>query len=195
MAPPAPVPRPGAAAAAARASPPPPAAARASSPPPPEGAPSPLAALLDHLAEPLDAAFLTPAASEAGDADYGLAAGGVAGGSDEDGWEALDLPGLIGPSLRAELAARLRARLRLSPRRRSRLVLLRDKLSFLLGSLDLTLSAYCLGAAPAAFAVLYTAKLGALMAARWWLYKRSAQHYYLFDLWWARSLSNVFIDT
>jgi hypothetical protein len=185
MAPPALAPRPGAAAAAACASPPPPAAARASpSPPPPEGAPSPLAALLDHLAEPLDAAFHTPAASEAGDADYGLDAGGAAGGSDEDGWEALDLPDLIGPPLRAVLAARLRARLRLSPRRRSRLVLLRDKLSFLLGSLDLTLSAFCLGAAPAAFAVLYTGKLVALMAARWWLYKRSAQHYYLFDLWW-----------
>ena len=133
------------------------------------------------------AAFHTPAASEAGDEDYGLHGGGGGGGSDEDGWEALDVGDLFGPrgaELKAQLAARLRARLRLSPRRRSRLVLLRDKLSFLLGSLDLTLSAYCLGAAPAAFAVLYTAKLGALMAARWWLYKRSAQHYYLFDLWW-----------
>ena len=64
-------------------------------------------------------------------------------------------------------------------------ILLRDKITFTLGTLDLLISAYWLGASPKTFYKLYSAKAVVLLALRWVYYRSKKWHYYMFDLCYA----------
>ncbi|MEW5302047.1 MAG: hypothetical protein WDW36_004859 [Sanguina aurantia] len=61
-------------------------------------------------------------------------------------------------------------------------ILLRDKLAFVLGSTLLWVCAFTLGRTPQTFYRLYTGLGVALMGVRYFTYRRSRRHYYLFDI-------------
>jgi hypothetical protein len=67
-------------------------------------------------------------------------------------------------------------------------ILLRDKITFTLGTLDLLISAYWLGASPKTFFKLYSAKAVVLLAVRFFYYRSKKWHYYMFDLCYAVQL-------
>lgn len=77
----------------------------------------------------------------------------------------------------AVLRQRVRDRLRaqLTPRN----ILLRDKVTFTLGTLDLLISAYWLGASPRTFYKLFTVKAVLLLLIRWVYYRTKRWHYYM----------------
>jgi hypothetical protein len=86
----------------------------------------------------------------------------------DDSWEQLDFSTdakrLSAADARQRLRRHLRRLLAANPRRS----LLQDKVTFVLGSMDLWLSAYWLGASPATFHVLYTFKTVVLLLIRWY---------------------------
>lgn len=108
-----------------------------------------------------------------------------------DEWHDLEfdfnVPGVFDAAQRAALLAEVRHRVRervraqLTPRH----ILLRDKVTFTLGTLDLLASAYWLGASPTTFYKLYTVKAVVLLGIRWIYYRAKRWHYYLFDLCYA----------
>lgn len=110
------------------------------------------------------------------------------GGEDEaeDEWHDLEyeLADLFQPGVRREafiafrgkLQDRLRAQL--TPRR----ILVRDKIAFTVGTMDLFVSAYWLGARPSTFYKLYSIKVLLLLLIRWVYYRTKRWHYYMFDL-------------
>ncbi|DBA97222.1 TPA: hypothetical protein ACH3X1_014972 [Trebouxia sp. C0004] len=60
-------------------------------------------------------------------------------------------------------------------------VLIRDKLGFFLGVVNLCLSAYWLGGSPQTFYKYYTAKAVVLYGSRFYLYKSKNWHYYMLE--------------
>ena len=75
--------------------------------------------------------------------------------------------------LREHMKDRLRAQL--TPRT----ILLRDKITFTLGTMDLLVSAYWLGASPRTFYKLFTVKAVLLLLIRWGYYRVKKWHYYM----------------
>ncbi|KAL6776746.1 hypothetical protein ACKKBF_B30760 [Auxenochlorella protothecoides x Auxenochlorella symbiontica] len=63
--------------------------------------------------------------------------------------------------------------------------LMRDKLIFVVCTVDLYLSAYWLGCYPQSFYQLYTVKAAVLFCIRWVVYRYKRWHYFLFDLCYA----------
>lgn len=110
-------------------------------------------------------------------AGEGLAAGAETDSEYElDDYEHLDLGDLlVGVALREEVQRVLQRFL--SPHR----VLLRDKITFVLGTCSLVGGAYFLGHSPQTFYRLYTAEGIAMLALRFTHYRWSRQHYYLLD--------------
>lgn len=108
---------------------------------------------------------------------------GVEEDDDEHEYEKLDFGDLVGTDVREHLEALLKQHV--TPHR----VLLRDKLTFMLSTVDLFVSAYWLGAAPRSFYRLYTVKVVVLMALRWIYYRFKRWHYYMIDwCYWAQLL-------
>ncbi|PSC73684.1 membrane transporter [Micractinium conductrix] len=107
-----------------------------------------------------------PAGVDAG-ADYEL----------HDEYDQLDLGELLllQTDLKQEVE-RVLARL-LTPRR----VLLRDKVTFVLGTLSLVVGAFFLGHSPQTFYRVYTVEGICMLALRFFHYRWSRQHYYLLD--------------
>lgn len=103
--------------------------------------------------------------------------------SDEEDWEDLDFGEFIQPKTRKVILDAIKSRIlsQLSPD----LVLLRDKISFTVGTLDLFISAYWLGHDPQTFHKLYTVKVVLMLIFRWIYYRATLQHYYLFDMCYA----------
>lgn len=99
----------------------------------------------------------------------------------------------VGPEAAGSLSGRRRAaallKLRLDEfldkQREPLRTLSRDKLTFVLGSVDLWISAFWLGSSPETFYVLYTVKAILLLSIRWIVYRYKRWHYYLFDLCYA----------
>ncbi|GAB4824156.1 hypothetical protein N2152v2_011202 [Parachlorella kessleri] len=109
----------------------------------------------------------------------------------EDDYEQLDFGPVLGEADLRELQLEARrflkrrlGQLRLRPRQ----ILVRDKVAFVLGTLDLWLSAYWLGCSPQSFYRLYTVKAALLMAIRWVTYRMKKWHYYLWDLCYAAQI-------
>lgn len=102
---------------------------------------------------------------------------------DDNEWYDLefDIADFLQPSMRKEAMHKLRTKIQdrlraqLTPRR----ILLRDKLTFTLGTMDLFVSAYWLGARPQEFYKLYTVKAIVLLVTRWIHYRAKRWHYYV----------------
>lgn len=159
---------------------------------------------LSETPERLTEAFETPSVSsdEAASVDgfSGYFGSTTTGAGDEhgDGEEQdvfheleLDLGALFLPSARKEAIAEVRDRLRrklreqLTPQR----VMLRDKWTFTLGSMDLFFSAYWLGSSPSTFYKLYSVKVVVMLLLRFVHYRSTKQHYYMLDLcYWVQAL-------
>lgn len=93
-----------------------------------------------------------------------------------DDYDHLDLGELLLSTTLREEVQRVLQRF-LSPRR----VLLRDKITFVLGTCSLVAGAYFLGYSPQKFYRLYTAEGVAMLALRFTHYRWARQHYYLLD--------------
>lgn len=93
----------------------------------------------------------------------------------DDEWEDLEFYDLLpeAPDVRELIKQRLREAV--TPKS----ILLRDKVAYCLGSLDLLVSAFWLGHSPRSFYKLYTIKCAVLFSLRWVIYKAKRQHYYM----------------
>ncbi|KAG7675102.1 hypothetical protein KSW81_002605 [Nannochloris sp. 'desiccata'] len=111
---------------------------------------------------------------------------------DDDEWHELDQFTAWEPRLNILFEKDQRQEILLALRRNVRTqlatpktILLRDKITFTLGTLDLLISAYWLGASPTTFYKLYSAKAAVLLAVRFFYYRSKRWHYYMFDLCYA----------
>jgi hypothetical protein len=111
---------------------------------------------------------------------------------DADEWHDLDqfigceprLENLFDKAQRREILVSLRRSVR-TQLATPRTILLRDKITFTLGTLDLLISAYWLGASPKSFYKLYSVKAVVLLFIRFFYYRSKRWHYYMFDLCYA----------
>ena len=104
---------------------------------------------------------------------------------EDDEWHefgsTFDLSDIFERSTRKEALAMLREHMkdRLRAQLTPRTILLRDKITFTLGTMDLLVSAYWLGASPRTFYKLFTVKAVLLLLIRWGYYRVKKWHYYM----------------
>ncbi|KAK9841696.1 hypothetical protein WJX74_010260 [Apatococcus lobatus] len=110
-------------------------------------------------------------------------------GSTLDDYEQVDVGDLDWSILKAQ-RQRLKAKLQqqFTPGK----ILLRDKITFMAGTVSAMISAYWLGFSPATFYRIYTVAAFVLLFTRWALYKSKRQHYYLFDFCYMANLLLLF---